>query len=123
VEIHGLTDIDIDRHLGNDIDEGEELSNSIRDIFLEASGDNGERIFHSIELTMKSYTTRAIFTKQNQDAYNEISNDLDTWISIKFIDAQSCISFRAHQSVNFFTSTIEKRKSQHQVKFNAYPNV
>jgi hypothetical protein len=47
-------------------------------------------------------------------------NDIDTWLSTKFINVQSCISFRAHPSVKVFTSTIDKRKSHHQVKFNAY---
>jgi hypothetical protein len=68
------------------------------------SDDNGERLFHSIERTMKSDTTRDILTKQNQDALYEILKDIDTWLSSKFIDAQSCISFRAHQSVKVFTS-------------------
>jgi hypothetical protein len=48
VEIHGLADIDIDRHLGNDIDDGEDISNSIHEIFLEASDNSGECLFHSI---------------------------------------------------------------------------
>jgi hypothetical protein len=81
VEINGLADIDIDRHLGNDIDDGEDISNSIRAIFLEASDDNGEGLFHSIERTMKSDMTRAIFTKQNQDACNQFFNDIDTWLT------------------------------------------
>jgi hypothetical protein len=105
--------------LDNVIDYGEDISNSICKIFLEASDDYGERLFHSIERTMNSDTTKTIFTKQNQDACNEILNDIDTWLSSKFIDAQSCISFRAHPSVKVFTSTIDQRKSLHQVKFNA----
>jgi hypothetical protein len=59
VEIHVLADIDIDRHLGNDIDAGEEISNSIREIFLEAD-DNVERLLHSIERTMRSDMTRSL---------------------------------------------------------------
>jgi hypothetical protein len=47
-------------------------------------------------------------------------NDIDTWLSSKFIDAQSCIAFWAHPAVKVFTSTIDQRKSQHQVKFNTY---
>jgi hypothetical protein len=94
--------------LGNDIDDGEEISNSIREIFLGAFDNNGERLFHFIERTMKSDATRAIL------------NDIDTWLSSKFIDAQSCITFRAHPAVKVFTSTIDQHKSQHQVKFNAY---
>jgi hypothetical protein len=89
VEIHGLADIDIDIHLGNYIDDGEDVSNSIREIFLEASDNNWEHLFHSIERTIKSDTIRAIFTKQNQDACNKILNDSDAWLSSKFIDAQS----------------------------------
>jgi hypothetical protein len=53
IKIHGLADIDIDRHLGNDIDDGEDISNSICEIFLKASDDSGERLFHSIKHTMK----------------------------------------------------------------------
>jgi hypothetical protein len=68
VDIHGLDDIDIHRHLGNGIDDGEDISKSIREIFLEASDDNGERLFHLIERMTNSDTTRAIFAKQNQDA-------------------------------------------------------
>jgi hypothetical protein len=120
VEMHRLADIDIDRHLGNNIDDGEDISNSIREIFLEASNDSCERLFHLIERTMKSDTTRAVFTKQNQDTCNEILNDIDTWFSSKLIDSQSSITFRAHPSVKVFTSIIDQRKSQHQVKFNAY---
>jgi hypothetical protein len=69
---------------------------------------------------MKSYTTTAIFTKQNQDACNKILNDIATWFSSKFSDSQSPIAFRAHSSFKVFTSTIDQHKSQHQVKFNAY---
>jgi hypothetical protein len=120
IEIHGFAGINIERRLGNDIDDGEDISLSIREIFLEASDDNGERLFHSIERTVKSDMTRAIFTKQHQDACNEILNEIDTCLSSKFIEAQSCISFQAHPSVKVFTSTIDQRKYQHQLKFNAY---
>jgi hypothetical protein len=102
------------------MDDGEDISNSIREIFLEASDDHGDRFFHSLECTMKSDTIRAIFTKQNKDACNEILNDLDACLSTKFIDVPSCVSFRSHQSVKVFISMIEQHKSQHQVKFNAY---
>jgi hypothetical protein len=119
-EIPGLADIDIDRHLGNDMDDGEDISNSIRDIFLEASDESGQHLFHSIERTIKLDFTRAISTKQNQNACNEILNDIDTWRSSKLSDSQAPIAFRAHSSVKIFTSTIDQRKSQHQVKFNAY---
>jgi hypothetical protein len=50
----------------------------------------------------------------------QVLNDIDTWLSSKFIDSQSPIAFRVHTSVKVFTSTIDKSKSQHQVKFNAY---
>jgi hypothetical protein len=55
VEIHRLAYIDINIHLGNDMDDGEDISNSIREIFLEASDESGQRIFHSIERTMRSF--------------------------------------------------------------------
>jgi hypothetical protein len=87
VEIHELADIDIDRHLGNDMDDSEDISHSIHDIFLEASDESGQHLFHSIERTMKADTTRSIFTKQNQSACIEILNDIDTWLSSKFSDS------------------------------------
>jgi hypothetical protein len=80
VEIHGRSDIDIERHFGNNMDDGEYISNSIREILLDASDDNGLRLFHSIERTTKSDTIRAIFTKQNQDAC----------LITKLIDDNSC---------------------------------
>jgi hypothetical protein len=122
VEIHGLADIAIDRHLGNDMDDGEDISHSIRGIFIEASDESGQHLFHSIKRTMKSDTTRSIFTKQNQSACIEILNNIDTWLSSKFSDSQAPITFcsRSHSTVKVFTSTIDQRKSQHQVKLNAY---
>jgi hypothetical protein len=87
---------------------------------LDASDENGIRIFYSIERTMKSDTICAIFSKQNQDACNEILNDLDIWLSSKFIDGSLCHAFCAQQSVKVYTSTIEERKTQHHARFNAY---
>jgi hypothetical protein len=68
---------------------------------------------------MKSDTIKAIFNKQKQDACNKILNNLDIWLSTKFIDGTSCTAFLARQSFKVFTSRIEERKTQHQVKFNA----
>jgi hypothetical protein len=102
------------------MDDGEDLSNSIREIFLDASDESGQHLFYSIERTMKSSVTRAMFTKQNQNECIEILNDIDTWLNSKFSDSQAPIAFRAHSSFKVFTSTIDQRKSQHQVKFNAY---
>jgi hypothetical protein len=65
VEIHGLADIDIDRHLGHDLDNGEDTTNSIFEILLDACDDNIMRLFHSIERTMKSDTVISVFSKQN----------------------------------------------------------
>jgi hypothetical protein len=93
VEIHCLADIFVERL--NNMDDSEYISNSIRDILLDASDDNGMRLFHSIERVIKSDTIRAIFAKQNQDACNEILHDLDICLNTKFIDANSCTSFRA----------------------------
>jgi hypothetical protein len=120
VVIYGLAEIDIDRHLGNDMDDGEEISNSIHKIFLETSDESGQRLFHSIKRTMKLDSTRAIFTKQNQNACNKILNDSDTWFISKLSESQAPIAFRSHSSVKVFTSTIDQRKPQHQIKFNAY---
>jgi hypothetical protein len=54
VEIHGLADSDMDRHVGDDIDDGEDISNSIREILLNATANNGLRLFHSVKRAMKS---------------------------------------------------------------------
>jgi hypothetical protein len=102
------------------MDDGEDISNSICEILLEASDESGQRLFHSIERTMKSDTTRAILTKQNQNTCQKILNDIYTWLSSKLSDSQATISFGAHSPVKIFTSTIDQRTSQHQVKFNVY---
>jgi hypothetical protein len=119
VDTHDLADIDIDRHLGSNMDDGEDITNSIHQILLDASDEKGLRLFHSIEQNMKSDTIKAIFNKQKQDACNKILNNLDIWLSTKFIDGTSCTAFLARQSFKVFTSRIEERKTQHQVKFNA----
>jgi hypothetical protein len=48
VEIHGLSDIDIELHIGTDNDDGEDYANSIRYFLLEECDIDGQRIFHSI---------------------------------------------------------------------------
>jgi hypothetical protein len=48
VEIHGLSDIDIELHLGSNDEDGEDYVNSIRKILLEECNIDGQRIFHSI---------------------------------------------------------------------------
>jgi hypothetical protein len=45
VDIYGLADIDIDRYFRNDMDDGDNISNSIREIFIDASDDHGDRFF------------------------------------------------------------------------------
>jgi hypothetical protein len=74
IEIHGLADINLERHLGNDMNDGEGTSNSIRELVLYITDAEGQTLFHSIEHTMKSHTVRAIFTQQNQSECNEILN-------------------------------------------------
>jgi hypothetical protein len=87
------------------MDNGEDISNSIPEIFLEASDDSGQRLFHSIERTMKYDTTRAIFTKQNQDACNKIFNDIDTWLSSNYVTL-SPIVFILYQKRKLFNTRI-----------------
>jgi hypothetical protein len=65
VEIHRLADISAELHIGNDIDDGEDYSNTIRELLLEEVDSRGHRIFHAIERTMKPDTTRDLFAKQN----------------------------------------------------------
>jgi hypothetical protein len=81
---------------------------------------DGQHIFHSIERTMKADTTRALFPKQNEIICNTILSNLDTWLGATFIDANSNVSFRNSAEVRISTSTIDQRKNQNQVKFNAY---
>jgi hypothetical protein len=75
-EIHGLADIDIDRHLVKYMEDSKDISYSIHEIFLEASDESGQRLFHSIERTMTSDTTRPIFTKQNKMLVTKSSTTL-----------------------------------------------
>jgi hypothetical protein len=120
VEIHGLADIDIDRHLGHDLDDGEDLTNSICEILLDACDDNGLHPFHSVERTMKYDTVQSVFSKQNQDECNAILNDLATLLSAKCINGDTITAFRAQHAVHVYISTIEERKPQHHVKLIAY---
>jgi hypothetical protein len=78
VKIHGLSDIDIELHLENDCDNGEDYSNITRELLLNKLGIDGHQIFHSIEHTMKADTTRALFSKQNEILCNTILSGLDT---------------------------------------------
>jgi hypothetical protein len=94
IEIHGLSYIDIELHLGTDNNDGEDYANSIREILPEECDIDGQRIFHSIEHTMKSDTSRAIFSKHNKILCNSILSDLDNWLSSKFADANNNISLR-----------------------------
>jgi hypothetical protein len=57
IEIHGLSDIDIELHLGTDNDDGEDYANSIRYFLLEECDIDVQRIFHLIEPAMKSDTS------------------------------------------------------------------
>jgi hypothetical protein len=89
-------------------------------LLWEEYGIDGQRILHSIERTMKSDTTRAIFSKQNKNLCNSILSDLDNWITSKFIDVNNNLAFRKSDAIPVCISTIYKRKNQHQVKYNAY---
>jgi hypothetical protein len=46
VELHGLANIDIKFHLGNDSSNGEDYSRSIRDLLLDERDIDDQRIFH-----------------------------------------------------------------------------
>jgi hypothetical protein len=93
VEIHGLSDIDIELHLGNACDNEEGYSNTIRELLRDELDISGQRIFNSIERTMKANITVALFSKQNEILCNTILSDLDTWLCAKFIDANYNIAF------------------------------
>jgi hypothetical protein len=86
VEIHGLSYIDIELHLGIDNDEGEDYTHSIRYILLEECDIDGHHIFHSIERTMIADTSRATLSKHNGILCNSILSDHDNWLSAKFME-------------------------------------
>jgi predicted component of type VI protein secretion system len=69
---------------------------------------------------MKVDTTCALFSKQNEILCNSILSDLDSWLSIKFGDALHRVAFRKEADVRVFIYTVKQRKTQDQVKFNAY---
>jgi hypothetical protein len=77
VKIDGIYDIDVELHIGTDCDDGEDYPNLIRDILLKECDIDRQCIFHSIERTIKSDTSRAIFSKQNEIMCNSIFSDLD----------------------------------------------
>ena len=91
-----------------------------RELLLEETDIDGQRIFHSIERTMKSDTIRALFSKQNDILCNSILSELDNWLQSKFQDTHDNTSFLQSSNVHIFTSTADQRKNQNQVKYNAY---
>jgi hypothetical protein len=58
IQIHGLAYIDLERHIRNDMEDGEDISNYIREIPLDTTDKEGLGIFHSIKHMMKSDTIR-----------------------------------------------------------------
>jgi hypothetical protein len=60
------------------------------------------------------------FQSKNETQSNTFLSEIDNWLCSKFIDANK--KNLSHQSpeVRVFTSTIEQRKTQNQVKFNVY---
>jgi hypothetical protein len=99
VEIHGLSDTAIELHLGINDEDGEDYANSIREILLEECDIDGQRIFHSIERTMKVDTSRALLSKHNEILCNSILSDLDNWPKAKFEDANNNRAFRKYVSI------------------------
>jgi hypothetical protein len=120
VKSHGLFDIDTERHRDTDTEDDDEYANTIREALLEECDIDGQRIFHSIERTIKSDTTRAIFSKQNEILCNSILSYLYNWLTSKFIGANNNLTFRKSDTVRVFISIIDQRKNQNQVKYNAY---
>jgi hypothetical protein len=117
-------DIDIEFNLGNEPNDVEDYYSSIRDLFLDLLLDEldiaGQCIFHSIERTMKSDTTQALFSKQNEILCNSILSDLDSWLIIKLYEALQQVAFHKEAEVRVLASAINKRETQNQVKFNVY---
>jgi hypothetical protein len=93
VEIHGLSDIDIELHLGINDQYGKDYANSIREILLEECDIDGQRIFHSIERTTKADTSRAIFSKHNEILCKSVLSDIDNWLKAKCEDANNNSAF------------------------------
>jgi hypothetical protein len=119
-ELHVLADIDIEFHLGNESDDGEDYSSSIRDLLTDERDIDDQHIFHSIERTMKANIIRTLFSKQNESFCNSILSDLDAWLTTKFSDAVHRFAFRKESDVRIFIFNVEQRKTQDQVKFNTY---
>jgi hypothetical protein len=115
VEIHRLSDIDIELHLGIDNDDGEYYAKLIREIILGECDIDGQRIFQSIERTMKADAFHVIFSKYSEIMSPSILSDLDNWLSSKFVDTNNNIAFRKSAAVRVHTSTIDQRKSQTKV--------
>jgi hypothetical protein len=120
IEIHGLSDINVELHLVTDSDDGEDYANSIRELLLEECDIDGQHIVHLIKSMIKSDTSRAIFSKQNEILCNSILSDLENWLSSKFTESNNNIAFCKAAAVLVHTSTVDKRKSQNQVNYNAY---
>jgi hypothetical protein len=120
VEIHRLSDIEIEPHLGINDEDGKYYANSIREILLEECDIDRQRIFHSIERTTKADTSIDLFSKHNDILCNSILSDLDNWPKAMFEDANNNSAFRKSISIRVHTSTVDQRKSQTQVKYNAY---
>jgi hypothetical protein len=106
VGLHGLDDIDIECHLGNNSDDGEDYSSSIRGLLLDKRDIDDQRIFYSVKQTMKANTICALFLKQNEIVCNSILSDLYAWLTTKLSDAMHRFAFRKEYDVRIFTSTV-----------------
>jgi hypothetical protein len=120
VKIRGLSDINLECQIGNENDDGEYYSNSSRELLLDEVDEQGQQLFHAIERTMKPDNTHALLSKQNEDQCKVILSNIDNWSCSKYIDANNNVSFSQSPEVRVFTSIIEQRRTQNQVKFNAY---
>jgi hypothetical protein len=109
VEIHGLSDIDIELHLGINDEDGEDYANSIREIVLKECDIDGQRIFHSIGCTMMIDTFRALFSKHNEILCNSILSDIDNWLKASSRMPTTLVPF---ENLSQLTSQFHGRPTQ-----------
>jgi hypothetical protein len=111
VEMHNLCHIDKDITLGYD---------KISQTLMDEDDVEGEPVFHAIERTMKNDTNRALFLDSNNYLCMKILNDIEDWMAHKLEHSNDPKNYRENEHVKAFSTTIEQRKSQQHVKFDAY---
>jgi hypothetical protein len=69
---------------------------------------------------MKDDTNRVLFNEPNQDLCRFILKDIDTWMANKFEHSDDPTSYRQDHHIKIFSTMMDQRKSQQQIKNGAY---